>query len=164
MMMMMMTWKMAMTEMKRRLGKVQEKSHSKRSVIERRVRISRLPEKALSARVHPDPLVRKGLLAQLDLTADSEGVQAAPRDEPAAPQNGPAAPQVEPAAPQVERVECQVAWDYPPADLVQTAQAKAQREPAPASVGKNRVDREKGLAVEPQLDPKANLNLDSAVP
>ena len=43
-------------------------------------------------------------------------------------------------------------------------QAKAQREPAPASVGKNRVDREKGLAVEPQLDPKANLNLDSAVP
>ena len=107
--------------------------------------------------MHPDPLVRKGLVAQLDLTADSEGVQAAPRDEPAAPQVGP-------AAPQVERVECQVAWDYPPADLVQTAQAKAQREPAPASVGKNRVDREKGLAVEPQLDPKANLNLDSAVP
>ena len=146
-----------MTEMKRRLGKLQEKSHSKRSVIERRVRISRLPEKALSVRVHPDPLVRKGLVAQLDLTAVSEGVQAAPRDEPAAPQVGP-------AAPQVERVECQVAWDYPPADLVQTAQAKAQREPAPASVGKNRVDREKGLAVEPQLDPKANLNLDSAVP
>ena len=100
--------------------------------------------------MHPDPLVRKGLVAQLDLTAVSEGVQAVP--------------QVGPAAPQVERVECQVAWDYPPADLVQTAQAKAQREPAPASVGKNRVDREKGLAVEPQLDPKANLNLDSAVP